>query len=45
MLACLDPTTFLFVTIALAAVALLAITSPALRAALADPVVALSHNA
>jgi putative ABC transport system permease protein len=40
-----DPTTFLFVTIALVAVALLASYIPALRAARADPVVALGHNA
>jgi putative ABC transport system permease protein len=40
-----DVTTFLFVTIALAAVALLASCIPALRAARADPVIALSHNA
>jgi putative ABC transport system permease protein len=40
-----DVTTFLFVTIALAAVALLASYIPALRAARADPVVALGHNA
>jgi putative ABC transport system permease protein len=40
-----DATTFLLVTIALAAVALLASYIPALRAARADPVTALSHNA
>jgi putative ABC transport system permease protein len=40
-----DVTTFLFVTIALAAVALLASYIPALRAARADPMIALSHNA
>src|SRR5262249_17109514 len=40
-----DATTFLFVPIALAAVALLASYIPALRAARADPVIALSHNA
>ena len=40
-----DAATFLFVTIALAAVALLASYIPALRAARADPVIALSHNA
>jgi putative ABC transport system permease protein len=40
-----DVTTFLFVTIGLAAIALLASYIPALRAARADPVVALSHNA
>jgi putative ABC transport system permease protein len=40
-----DGTTFLFVTIALAAVALLASYIPARRAARADPVVALGHNA
>ena len=39
-----DATTFLFVTIALAAVALLASYIPALRAARADPVVALGHE-
>ena len=39
-----DTTTFLFVTIALAAVALLASYIPALRAARADPVVALGHD-
>src|SRR5712692_5114655 len=40
-----DPTTFIFVTIALAAVALLASYIPALRATRADPMIALSHNA
>jgi putative ABC transport system permease protein len=40
-----DAMTFLFVTITLAAVALLASYIPALRAARADPVIALSHNA
>jgi putative ABC transport system permease protein len=40
-----DPTTFVFVTIALAAVALLASYIPALRATRADPMIALSHNA
>ena len=45
MLVAFDATTFLFVTVALAAVALLASYIPALRAARADPVVALSHNA
>ena len=39
-----DVTTFLFVTIALAAVALLASYIPAFRAARADPVVALGHD-
>ena len=39
-----DVTTFLFVTIALAAVALLASYIPAHRAARADPVVALGHD-
>ncbi len=39
-----DLTTFLFVTIALAAVALLASYIPALRAARADPVAALGHD-
>jgi len=39
-----DTATFLFVTIALAAVALLASYIPALRAARADPVVALGHD-
>jgi predicted permease len=40
-----DATTFVFVTIALAAVALLASYVPALRATRADPVIALSHDA
>jgi putative ABC transport system permease protein len=40
-----DVTTFLFVTIALAAIALLASYIPAHRAARADPVIALDHNA
>lgn len=40
-----DPTTFIFVTIALGAVALLASYIPALRATRADPMIALSHNA
>src|SRR5205809_2277779 len=40
-----DPSTFIFVTIALAAVALLASYIPALRATRADPMIALSHNA
>jgi putative ABC transport system permease protein len=40
-----DLSTFLFVTIALAAVALLASYIPALRATRADPMIALSHNA
>jgi ABC-type antimicrobial peptide transport system permease subunit len=40
-----DPTTFIFVTITLAAVALLASYIPALRATRADPIIALSHNA
>jgi putative ABC transport system permease protein len=39
-----DVTTFVFVTIVLAAVALLASYIPALRAARADPVVALGHD-
>ncbi len=39
-----DVTTFVFVTIALTAVALLASYIPALRAARADPVVALGHD-
>ena len=39
-----DATTFIFVTIALAAVALLASYIPALRATRADPMIALSHN-
>jgi putative ABC transport system permease protein len=40
-----DVTTFLFVTIVLAAIALLASYIPALRAARANPMIALSHNA
>jgi putative ABC transport system permease protein len=40
-----DPATFLFVTIALTIVALVASYIPALRAARADPVIALSRNA
>src|SRR5216684_3708377 len=40
-----DPSTFIFVTIALSAVALLASYIPALRATRADPMIALSHNA
>jgi putative ABC transport system permease protein len=40
-----DLTTFVFVTLALAAVALLASYIPALRATRADPMIALSHNA
>jgi putative ABC transport system permease protein len=40
-----DLATFLVVTIALAAVALLASYIPALRATRADPMIALSHNA
>jgi predicted permease len=40
-----DAATFAFVTIALAAVALLASCVPALRATRADPMIALSHNA
>jgi predicted permease len=40
-----DVTTFVFVTITLAAVALLASYIPALRATRADPMIALSHNA
>ncbi len=39
-----DATTFIFVTIALAAVALLASYIPALRVTRADPMIALSHN-
>jgi putative ABC transport system permease protein len=41
----LDAMTFVFVTITLAAVALLASYIPALRATRADPMIALSHNA
>src|SRR5256714_4588210 len=40
-----DAGTFVFVTIALAAIALLASYIPALRATRADPMIALSHNA
>jgi len=40
-----DGATFIFVTVALAAVALLASYIPALRATRADPMIALSHNA
>jgi putative ABC transport system permease protein len=40
-----DVTTFVAVTLALAAVALLASYIPALRATQADPMIALSHNA
>jgi putative ABC transport system permease protein len=40
-----DAATFIFVTMALAAVALLASYIPALRATRADPMIALSHNA
>jgi putative ABC transport system permease protein len=40
-----DAATFVFVTITLAAVALLASYIPALRATRADPMIALSHNA
>jgi ABC-type lipoprotein release transport system permease subunit len=40
-----DATTFVYVTVALAAVALLASYIPALRATRADPMIALSHNA
>ena len=39
-----DAATFVFVTIALAAVALIASYIPALRATRADPMIALSHN-
>ena len=41
----LDATTFILVTIMLAAIALLASYIPALRATRADPMLALSHNA
>jgi len=40
-----DAATFVFVTIALSAVGLLASYIPALRATRADPMIALSHNA
>lgn len=40
-----DLTTFVIVTVALSAIALLASYIPALRATRADPVIALSHNA
>jgi predicted permease len=40
-----DAATFVFVTVTLAAVALLASYIPALRATRADPMIALSHNA
>jgi putative ABC transport system permease protein len=40
-----DTATFIFVTIALAVIALLASYIPALRATRADPMIALSHNA
>jgi ABC-type antimicrobial peptide transport system permease subunit len=39
-----DAATFIFVTIALAVVALLASYIPALRATRADPMIALTHN-
>ena len=41
----LDATTFILVTIMLAAIALLASYIPALRATRADPMIALTHNA
>jgi ABC-type lipoprotein release transport system permease subunit len=41
----LDLTTFVLVTLVLAAIALLASYIPALRATRADPMIALSHNA
>ena len=44
-LSAFDAATFAFVTVALAAVALLASYIPALRATRADPMIALSHNA
>jgi len=40
-----DAATFVFVTLALTAIALLASYIPALRATRADPMIALSHNA
>jgi putative ABC transport system permease protein len=40
-----DAATFIFVTVALAAIALVASYVPALRATRADPMIALSHNA